>query len=69
VTPDWPCWSYGIVSTDVHPWGSSRTIVTLAIGLFLLAVFFVTEARFARTVDPPVHLQAPEQSRWPTPLP
>jgi EmrB/QacA subfamily drug resistance transporter len=45
---------YGIVSTDVHPWGSSRTIVTLAIGLFLLAVFFVTEARFAK--DPLIPL-------------
>ena len=39
---------YGIVSTDVHPWGSARTIVTLAVGLALLAVFVVTEARFAR---------------------
>ncbi len=45
---------YGIVSTDVHPWGSSRTIVTLAIGLFLLAVFAVTEARFAK--DPLIPL-------------
>jgi MFS family permease len=25
---------YGIVSTDVHPWGSVRTIVTLGAGLF-----------------------------------
>jgi EmrB/QacA subfamily drug resistance transporter len=39
---------YGIVSTDVYPWGSARTIVTLAIGLLLLAVFVVTEARFAK---------------------
>jgi EmrB/QacA subfamily drug resistance transporter len=45
---------YGIVSTDVHPWGSVRTIVTLAIGLFLVAVFFVTEARFA--TDPLIPL-------------
>lgn len=45
---------YGIVSTDVHAWGSSQTIITLAIGLFLLAVFFVTEARFAK--DPLVPL-------------
>ncbi len=27
---------YGIVSTDVHAWGSTQTIVTLAIGLVLL---------------------------------
>jgi EmrB/QacA subfamily drug resistance transporter len=45
---------YGIVSTDVHPWGSARTIVTLAVGLLLLAVFFVTEARFAN--DPLIPL-------------
>ncbi len=45
---------YGIVSTDVHPWGSARTIVTLAIGLFLLAVFFVTESRLAK--DPLIPL-------------
>lgn len=45
---------YGIVSTDVHPWGSARTLGTLAIGLVLLAVFFVTEARFAK--DPLVPL-------------
>ena len=45
---------YGIVSTDVHPWGSARTIVTLAIGLFLMAVFLVTETRFAK--DPLIPL-------------
>jgi EmrB/QacA subfamily drug resistance transporter len=45
---------YGIVSTDVHPWGSARTLVTLAIGLLLLVAFFVTEARFAK--DPLVPL-------------
>jgi EmrB/QacA subfamily drug resistance transporter len=45
---------YGIVSTDVHPWGSTQTLVTLAVGLALLAVFFVTESRFAR--DPLIPL-------------
>jgi EmrB/QacA subfamily drug resistance transporter len=45
---------YGIVSTDTHPWGSMQTIVTLAIGLVLLAMFFVNEARFAR--DPLIPL-------------
>ena len=45
---------YGIVSTDVHPWGSARTIVTLAIGLLLMAVFIVTETRFAK--DPLIPL-------------
>ena len=45
---------YGIVSTDVHAWGSPQTIVTLAVGLLLLAVFFVTESRFA--TDPLIPL-------------
>jgi len=45
---------YGIVSTDVHPWLSSRTIVTIAVGLVLLAAFFVTETRFA--TDPLIPL-------------
>jgi MFS family permease len=35
---------YGIVSTNEHPWGSGRTIGTLAVGVALLAVFFVNEA-------------------------
>jgi len=45
---------YGIVSTDVHPWGSARTLVTLAVGLGLLVAFFVTESRFA--TDPLIPL-------------
>ncbi len=45
---------YGIVSTDTHPWGSARTIITLAIGLALLAAFVVTEARLA--TDPLIPL-------------
>jgi EmrB/QacA subfamily drug resistance transporter len=45
---------YGIVSTDTHPWGSARTIFTLAAGIVLLAVFGVTEARFAK--DPLIPL-------------
>jgi EmrB/QacA subfamily drug resistance transporter len=45
---------YGIVSTDVHAWGSIQTMVTLAVGVVLLAVFFVTETRFAK--DPLIPL-------------
>ena len=45
---------YGIVSTDVYPWGSVRTIFTISAGLGLLAIFFLNEARFAR--DPLVPL-------------
>jgi len=45
---------YGIVGTNTYPWGSSRTIVTLAIGVVLLIAFFITEACFAK--DPLVPL-------------
>jgi EmrB/QacA subfamily drug resistance transporter len=45
---------YAIVSTNQHPWGSFRTIGTLALGLVLLVVFFVNEAHFA--TDPLVPL-------------
>ena len=45
---------YGIVSTNTHPWGSARTVITLAVGVALLAIFFVNEARFAR--DPLIPL-------------
>ena len=38
---------YGVVGTDSHPWGSARTLSTLAIGLLLLAVFVLIEARLA----------------------
>jgi predicted MFS family arabinose efflux permease len=39
---------YGIVSTDTHPWGSTRTIVTLAVGAAMLILFVLIEARFAQ---------------------
>lgn len=38
---------YGIVETDTHPWGSVRTLITLAIGVLLLAAFAVIETRLA----------------------
>ena len=38
---------YGIVSTSAHPWGSVRTLFTLAIGALLLGVFVFIEARLA----------------------
>lgn len=60
---------YGIVSTDVHPWGSARTIVTLAIGLLLLAVFFVTEARFAADPLIPWLSSGAAPFQWPTASP
>jgi EmrB/QacA subfamily drug resistance transporter len=39
---------YGIVRTDVHGWGSAETLVPMAIGLVLLAVFVMIEAHFSR---------------------
>jgi EmrB/QacA subfamily drug resistance transporter len=39
--------TYGIVHTEQYGWGSARTLLTLAIGLALLAVFLLVEGRFA----------------------
>jgi EmrB/QacA subfamily drug resistance transporter len=39
--------TYGIVRTDQHGWGSARTLLTLAAGAALLAVFVVVEGRLA----------------------
>jgi EmrB/QacA subfamily drug resistance transporter len=47
---------YGIVSTDTHPWGSVRTIVTLGIGVALLAIFLLIQARFAKLPLMPLSL-------------
>ena len=47
---------YGIVSTDTHPWGSVRTLVTLAIGVALLAAFLLIQARLARSPLMPLSL-------------
>jgi EmrB/QacA subfamily drug resistance transporter len=39
--------TYGIVKTDAYGWGSTRTLVTLAIGLGLLGAFAMIEGRLA----------------------
>jgi EmrB/QacA subfamily drug resistance transporter len=39
--------TYGIVKTEQYGWGSTRTIVTLAIAAALIALFLLIEARFA----------------------
>jgi EmrB/QacA subfamily drug resistance transporter len=39
--------TYGIVETDTHGWGSSRTLLTLALGVALLATFVVIEGMLA----------------------
>jgi EmrB/QacA subfamily drug resistance transporter len=38
---------YGIVRTDTYKWGSPQTLITLGIGLALLALFVLIEARLA----------------------
>jgi EmrB/QacA subfamily drug resistance transporter len=40
--------TYGIVETESHGWGSARTLLTIGLGLALLAVFLLIEGRFAR---------------------
>jgi EmrB/QacA subfamily drug resistance transporter len=39
--------TYGIVQSESHGWGSARTLLTLAGGAALLAVFLVVEGRLA----------------------
>lgn len=39
---------FGIVGTDTHPWGSSRTVLSLVLGAVLLVTFLFIEARVAR---------------------
>ncbi len=38
---------YAIVGTDTHPWGSTRTLLTLALAAVLLAAFAIIEQRVA----------------------
>ena len=40
--------TYAIVRTDVNGWGSSKTLIPMAAGLALVAVFLAIEGRFAR---------------------
>src|SRR3954462_14186966 len=39
--------TYGIVQTDTHGWGSTRTLTILGLGLALLALFTMIEGRLA----------------------
>jgi len=47
---------YGIVSTDTQGWTSVRTVLTLAVGVVLLAAFLLVEGRLARTPLMPLRL-------------
>src|SRR5450631_46821 len=44
--------TYGVVSTNEHPWGSARTLTTLAIAVALLAAFFFIERRSSQPMVP-----------------
>jgi EmrB/QacA subfamily drug resistance transporter len=48
--------TYGIVQTDVHGWGSARTLVTIALGLALLATFTLIEGRLAQAPLVPLRI-------------
>jgi len=48
--------AYAIVSTDVYPWGSTRTLVTLAVAAVLLGVFLYLELRVATEPLVPLRL-------------
>jgi EmrB/QacA subfamily drug resistance transporter len=50
--------TYGIVRTDEHGWGSARTLLTLAAGAALLAVFLVVEGRLAERPLVPLRIFA-----------
>src|SRR5580704_2860076 len=47
---------YAIAGTDTHPWGSSDTLVPLAVAVVLLLAFGLIEARVARTPLVPFRL-------------
>jgi EmrB/QacA subfamily drug resistance transporter len=48
--------TYGIVETDAHGWGSTRTLVTLALGAALLATFVLVEGRLAKAPLVPLRI-------------
>jgi EmrB/QacA subfamily drug resistance transporter len=50
--------TYGIIETEKHGWGSTRTLLTLAAGALLLTVFVVIEGRFARRPLVPLRIFA-----------
>src|SRR5215210_5721410 len=48
--------TYGIVETEAHGWGSTRTLVTLALGAALLATFVLIEGRLAEAPLVPLRI-------------
>jgi len=53
--------AYGIVNTDIYPWGSARTLITLAVAVVLLAVFLFLQLKVSATPLMPLRLF---RSRW-----
>jgi EmrB/QacA subfamily drug resistance transporter len=43
---------YAIVGTDIHPWGSARTLTLLAISVVLLAIFVFSQTRVRAPLMP-----------------
>jgi EmrB/QacA subfamily drug resistance transporter len=54
---------YAIVNTDEYPWGSARTLGTLAIAVVLLGAFLLTQLKMSGTPLVPLRLF---RSRWVT---
>jgi EmrB/QacA subfamily drug resistance transporter len=50
--------TYGIIGTESHGWGSARTLLTLAAGGALLAVFVLVEGRLAHRPLVPLRIFA-----------
>jgi EmrB/QacA subfamily drug resistance transporter len=48
--------TYGIVQTDTHGWGSTRTLVTIGLGVALLATFALIEGRLAKAPLVPLRI-------------
>jgi EmrB/QacA subfamily drug resistance transporter len=49
---------YAIVGTDTHGWGSAQTLVVMAVGLVLLALFVLIEGRLATAPLVPLRIFA-----------
>jgi EmrB/QacA subfamily drug resistance transporter len=50
--------TYGIIGTESHGWGSARTLLTLAAGGALLAIFLLVEGRLAHRPLVPLRIFA-----------
>jgi EmrB/QacA subfamily drug resistance transporter len=50
--------TYGIIGTESHGWGSARTLLTLAAGGTLLAIFLLVEGRLAHRPLVPLRIFA-----------